>query len=143
MQNLTKEWKQPPIVILPQPIFYNVFIQCLWLRIIRRSDQGVQFMNFPSGILFDNINHGYRAAILKKNLLWLLPFYMVVATFVRFMIYVVNYVELYDGSCALICNPCIAPFCNSHCFNFLLELPNKFQNIKHFWVVLINFKEIK
>ena len=34
-------------------------------------------MNFPSQIFFNDINHGYRAAILKKNSLWLLPFYMV------------------------------------------------------------------
>ena len=34
-------------------------------------------MNFPSQIFFNDINHGYRAAILKKNYLWLLPFYMV------------------------------------------------------------------
>ena len=27
-----------------------------------------------------HINHGYRAAILKKNCLWLLPFYMAVAS---------------------------------------------------------------
>ena len=38
-------------------------------------------MNFPSQIFFNDINHGYRAAILKKNFLWLLPFYMVVATY--------------------------------------------------------------
>ena len=38
-------------------------------------------MNFPSQIFFNDINHGYRAAILKKNYLWLLPFYMVVATY--------------------------------------------------------------
>ena len=31
--------------------------------------------------IFNDINHGYRAAILKKNSLWLLPFYMVVATY--------------------------------------------------------------
>ena len=30
---------------------------------------------------FFDVNHGYRAAILKKNSLWLLPFYMVVATY--------------------------------------------------------------
>ena len=34
-------------------------------------------MNFPSQIFFNDINHGYRAAILKKNSFWLLPFYMV------------------------------------------------------------------
>ena len=38
-------------------------------------------MNFPFHIFFNDINHGYRAAILKKNYLWLLPFYMVVATY--------------------------------------------------------------
>ena len=37
-------------------------------------------MNFPSQIFFNDINHGYRAAILKRNYLWLLPFFMVVAT---------------------------------------------------------------
>ena len=31
--------------------------------------------------IFNDINHGYRAIILKKNSLWLLPFYMVVATY--------------------------------------------------------------
>ena len=41
-----------------------------------------RFMNLLSQILlFKDINHGYRAAILKKNYLWLLPFYMAVATY--------------------------------------------------------------
>ena len=31
--------------------------------------------------IFNNINHGCRAAILKKNSLWLLPFFMAVATY--------------------------------------------------------------
>ena len=31
--------------------------------------------------IFNDINHGYRAAILKKNSLWLLPLYMVVAIY--------------------------------------------------------------
>ena len=63
MQNLGKEWKRPPGVILQQKNFYNIFILCLWLRIIRRSDQGVYFMNFPSQIFF------------------LIPFYMTVASY--------------------------------------------------------------
>ena len=41
MQNLTKERKQPPVVILQQAIFYNIFTMCLWLRIIRKCDQSV------------------------------------------------------------------------------------------------------
>ena len=31
--------------------------------------------------IFNDINHGYRAAILKKNSLWLLPFYIIMATY--------------------------------------------------------------
>ena len=38
-------------------------------------------MNFTSQIFFNDINHGYRAGILKKNSLWLLPLYIVVATY--------------------------------------------------------------
>ena len=41
MQNLMKKWKQPPVVILQQANFYDIFTLCLWLRIIIRSDQGV------------------------------------------------------------------------------------------------------
>ena len=47
MQNLTKKWKQPPVVSLQQANFYDIFILFLWLRIIGRSDQGVYFLNFP------------------------------------------------------------------------------------------------
>ena len=45
-QNLTKERKQPPVVILQNSIFYNIFIRCLWLRIIRRSDYLVYEFSF-------------------------------------------------------------------------------------------------
>ena len=38
MQILMKERKQPPVVILKKSIFHNIFIWCLWLDIIRRSD---------------------------------------------------------------------------------------------------------
>ena len=38
-------------------------------------------MNFPSQIFFNDINHGYKAALLKKKSLWLLPLYMAVATY--------------------------------------------------------------
>ena len=36
---------------------------------------------FPFTDIFNDINHAYRAAILKKKCLWLLPFYMAVATY--------------------------------------------------------------
>ena len=75
MQDLTKEWKRK------QPIyFYNIFILYLQPRIIRTSGQGAQFMNFLSQILFNDINHGYRTAIMKKHSSWLPPLYMAVAT---------------------------------------------------------------
>ena len=70
-----KKRKQPPVVIQEQAILYSIFILCLCLKIIGTSDQDVQFMNFPSKIFSNDINHGYRAAILKKNSFWLLPFY--------------------------------------------------------------------
>ena len=38
-------------------------------------------MNFPSKIVFNNSNHGYRVAILKKSSLWVLLSYMVLATY--------------------------------------------------------------
>ena len=76
MQSLTKQRKQPPVVILQQSIFYNISIWCQWLRIIRRSYQGVQFMNFHSHIFFNDVNYSYRAAILKKSSLWVLLSYM-------------------------------------------------------------------
>ena len=81
MQSLTKGREQAREVILQQTIFYNVFILCLWLRSIRRSNQGVWFINFLSQIFFNDVNHRYRAAILKKSYLWLLPFYMAVTTY--------------------------------------------------------------
>ena len=74
MQNLTKDRKQPPVAILQQVIFCNMFILCLWLRTLN-------FMNFPSQIFFNDINHGYRAALLQKNYLWLIPFYVAEATY--------------------------------------------------------------
>ena len=68
-QNLVKERKQPPVVTPKQADFYNIFILCLWLRIIRTPDQGVYLVHEFSftDILYD-MNHGYRAAMLKKIL---------------------------------------------------------------------------
>ena len=47
---LNERRKQPLVDILQQPIFHNIFI-----------------VNFPSRIFFNDINHGHRAALLKKN----------------------------------------------------------------------------
>ena len=80
LQNLTKEWKQPLVVILQQANVCNIVILCLWLRIIRRSDQGVQFMNFPSQI-FLVILIMVTEQLHERKILCLLLFYMAVATY--------------------------------------------------------------
>ena len=80
LQNLTKEWKQPLVVILQQANVCNIVILCLWLRIIRRSDQGVQFMNFPSQI-FLVILIMVTEQLYERKILCLLLFYMAVATY--------------------------------------------------------------
>ena len=81
MQNLTKARKQPPVVILQKLNYYNIFIRCFWLRIIRSPIKVYLVYEFTFTDVFNDINHGYRAAILKKSSLWLLPFYMAVAIY--------------------------------------------------------------
>ena len=38
-------------------------------------------MNFPLQIFLNDVNHGYKAALLKKSSMWLLPSYLAVATY--------------------------------------------------------------
>ena len=78
-QNLTKEWKQPPVVICNNQVFpcYSVLVVKNRQKIRSRC----LVHEFPSQKCFNDINHGYRGAILKKNSWWLLPFYMAVATY--------------------------------------------------------------
>ena len=38
-------------------------------------------MNFILQMFFNDIDHGYRTAVMKKNSLWLLPFFMAVVTY--------------------------------------------------------------
>ena len=64
---------------LQQVNFCNIFILSLQIRIIRRSDQGVQLMNFHSQIFFNDI--GCKVTLLKKNSQWLLSIYMGVASY--------------------------------------------------------------
>ena len=45
-------WKQSPLVILQQGNFYSIVILCLWLRIIRRSNQGVLVDEFSLTDIF-------------------------------------------------------------------------------------------
>ena len=72
------------MALLAQKLIYTIniwfnFVACGW-----ESSEGPikVFSSWISlRIFFDDINHGNRAAILKKNSLWLLPFYMAVATY--------------------------------------------------------------
>ena len=82
LQNLTKEWKQTLVGILQQANFCNIFILCQQIRIIIRSDQGFQLMNFPSQIFFNDID--YKAALLEKHSQWLLSIYVHVAFYCYF-----------------------------------------------------------
>ena len=72
------------MALLAQKLIYTIniwfnFVACGW-----ESSEGPikVFSSWISlRIFFNDINHGNRAAILKKNSLWLLPFYMAVATY--------------------------------------------------------------
>ena len=61
MYNLTKERKQPPVVTLQQAIFYSVLVAKKYQKI--RSRCLVHEFSFTD--IFNDINHDYRAAILK------------------------------------------------------------------------------
>ena len=65
---------------MEQPSFYNVFIMCCCYKssevLIKMFSSW--FFVFSSQIFSNDINHGYRAAILKKNPLWRLLFFMAV-----------------------------------------------------------------
>ena len=80
MQNLTKE--------RAATICYSVTrdsLQYIYYVPVTKNHQNILSRclvhEFSFTDIFNDINHGYRAAILKKNSLWLLPLYMVVATY--------------------------------------------------------------
>ena len=99
-------------------VHFLQYIYCgLWLRIIRRSDQCVQFICFPSMIFFNNINHGYRAAIMKKSSFWLLLSYMTAATYCY-------YDNVRRTMCTTIASYLLQKFvqCNFYLKNFILKI---------------------
>ena len=61
------------------------FLQHIYSALVAKNHLKIQSRclvhEFSFTYIFININHGYRAAILKKNSLWLLLFYMAVATY--------------------------------------------------------------
>ena len=61
------------------------FLQHMYSALVAKNHLKIQSRclvnEFSFKDIFNNINHGYRAAILKKNSLWLLLFYMAVATY--------------------------------------------------------------
>ena len=80
-QNLPKEGKQPPIVIRNR----QFFLQRCYSLLVAKTHQNFRSRclvhEFPLTDTFNNINHGYRAAILNKNSLWRLPFFMAVFSY--------------------------------------------------------------
>ena len=80
LQNLTKEWKQPPVVILQQANF----LQYVYSMLVDKNHQKIRSRclahEFSFTDIFNDINHGYKAALLKKNSLWLLSLYMDMAS---------------------------------------------------------------
>ena len=83
MQNLAKGWKQPPVVTFCNRWFFTVHLLCACdyesLKHPIKMFSSWILLHIYFLIIF--INHGYRAAILKKKILWLLPFYMAVTTY--------------------------------------------------------------
>ena len=60
------------------------FLQYIYSVPVTKNHQNKQSRSlvheFPFTDIFNDINHGHRAASLKKNSLWLLPLYIAVAT---------------------------------------------------------------
>ena len=67
-------------------------------------------MNFPSQILLNDVNHGYREAILKNNSLWVLPFYIAVFTYCY-----------YEKVCRMMCTA-IVSYLLKNCLHKLVPL---------------------
>ena len=63
---------------------FTDFLQYIYSVLVTKNHQEIRFRclvhEFSFANVFNDINHGYRAAILKENPLRLLPFYMAVAT---------------------------------------------------------------
>ena len=61
------------------------FLRCCYSVLVAKNHQKFRsnclVHEFSFTDIFIDINHGYSSAILKKNSLWLLPFFMAVATY--------------------------------------------------------------
>ena len=61
------------------------FSQCIYSVLMAKNHQKIRSKclvhEFFFTDIFNDVNHGYRAALLKKNALWLVPFYMAVASY--------------------------------------------------------------
>ena len=74
------------------------FLQYIYSVFVANNHQKIRSMclvhEFSFTDIFNDINHGHKAALLKKNYLWLLPFYMTVASYCYIM-------KRYAERCAL------------------------------------------
>ena len=80
LQNVTKEWKQPPVVIRNRRV-----LQYTYSMLVAKNYQKIRsrclLHEFSFTDIFNNVNYGNKAALLKKKSLWLLQFYMDVASY--------------------------------------------------------------
>ena len=87
-------------------------------------------MNFLSQIFVNGINHGYRAAILKKISLWLLSFYMAVAAYYY-------YEKVRRSMCTAIVSYLLKylpyEFVNSNCPNLMSDAMKASEEIGRFY----------
>ena len=87
-------------------------------------------MNFLSQIFVNDINHGYRAAILKKISLWLLSFYMAVAAYCY-------YEKVRRSMCTAIVSYLLKylpyEFVNSNCPNLMSDAMKASEEIGRFY----------
>ena len=84
MQNLTKEWKQPPVVILNRRIFAIYLFYACKIRIIRRSDKVFSSWIFLRRYFLttkQSLQSRLQSSFIKGKLLWLLAIYMGVASY--------------------------------------------------------------
>ena len=57
------------------------FSQYIYSMLVGKNHQKSLAHEFSFTDFFNDINHGYKAALLKKNFLWLLSIYMDVASY--------------------------------------------------------------
>ena len=80
MQNITRERSRHQQLFCSRR-FFTIYLFLLLAKNHQKIQSGCLVDEFSFMIFLNDINHGYRAVILKKNYSWMFPFYMAVATY--------------------------------------------------------------